>query len=55
MSERDVRFDHYLSKSAELKVLCEFVRRDFSTKGLIHHSWDHVLRDNRYLHTFLAM
>jgi len=40
-----VKLDHYLSKYAELKALYEVVKHDFSSKGLIHHNWNHVLRD----------
>lgn len=40
-----MRFDQYLSKYTELKALYELVEHDFSTKGLIHHNWNHVLRD----------
>lgn len=29
----------------ELKVLYELVKLDFTTKGLIHHNWNHILRD----------
>ena len=37
--------DQYLSKYAELKALYELVEHDFSTKELVHHNWNHVLRD----------
>jgi len=40
-----VKVDYYLSKYAELKALYELVKRDFSSKELIHHNWNHVLRD----------
>jgi len=40
-----MRLDHYLSKCAELRTLYELVEHDFSTKGLVHHNWNHVLRD----------
>lgn len=40
-----MRLDDYLSKFAELKALYELVKRDFSTKGLVHHNWNHILRD----------
>jgi putative nucleotidyltransferase with HDIG domain len=36
---------YYLSKYPELKVLYELVERDFSTKRLVHHNWNHALRD----------
>jgi HD superfamily phosphodiesterase len=37
--------DHYLSEYAGLKALYEVVRHDFIAKALIHHNWNHVLRD----------
>jgi len=40
-----MRLDYYLSKYAELKALYRLVEQDFSTKGLVHHNWNHVLRD----------
>jgi len=40
-----MRLEYYLSKYAELKTLYELVEHDFSTRGLIHHNWNHVLRD----------
>ncbi len=40
-----MRLDYYLSKFPELKALYELVKRDFSTKGLVHHNWNHILRD----------
>jgi len=40
-----MRLDYYLSKCAELRALYELVERDFSSKGLVHHNWNHVLRD----------
>jgi len=40
-----MRLDYYLSKYAGLKALYELVKRDFLAKGLVHHNWNHVLRD----------
>jgi len=40
-----MKLDYYLSRSAELKALYEVVRRTFSTKGLVHHNWNHIQRD----------
>jgi len=40
-----MNLDYYLSKYANLKALYELVRHDFSAKGLVHHNWNHVLRD----------
>jgi HD superfamily phosphodiesterase len=37
--------DQYLSEYAGLKALYEVVKHDFIAKGLIHHNWNHVLRD----------
>jgi putative nucleotidyltransferase with HDIG domain len=37
--------DTYLSTYPELLSLYDLVREDFSKKGLIHHNWDHVVRD----------
>lgn len=39
-----MRLDHYLSQYAELKVLYNFVERDYLTRGLVHHNWNHALR-----------
>jgi len=39
-----VKLDYYLSKHAELKALYDFVERDYSANGLVHHNWNHVLR-----------
>jgi len=35
----------YLSKFAELQTLYNAVKQDFLTKGLVHHNWNHILRD----------
>lgn len=40
-----MKLNKYLLKFAELKSLYETVKKDFLTKGLIHHNWNHVLRD----------
>lgn len=40
-----MKIDDYLLESNELKILYQLVKRDFSTKGLIHHNWQHILRD----------
>jgi HD superfamily phosphodiesterase len=40
-----MNFNFYLSKHAELKTLYELVKRDFFVRGLMHHNWNHVLRD----------
>jgi len=37
--------DYYPSDYAELKALYKLVEHDFLTKRLIHHNWNHVLRD----------
>lgn len=39
-----VRLNYYLSKHAELKALYDLVETDYSTRGLVHHNWNHVLR-----------
>jgi len=40
-----MELDYYLSKYATLKTLYRLVEHDFITKGLVHHNWNHVLRD----------
>lgn len=40
-----MKLNSYLLRFTELKVLYEVVKRDFSIKGLIHHNWNHILRD----------
>lgn len=40
-----VKIDDYLLQFDELRVLYELVKQDFSKKGLIHHNWQHILRD----------
>ena len=40
-----MRLDQFLSKFPEVRALYELVKNDFSTKGLVHHNWNHVLRD----------
>ena len=40
-----MKLNNYLSKFIELKSLYETVRKNFLTKGLVHHNWSHVLRD----------
>jgi len=40
-----MKLKEYLSKFGELKVLYEKVEQDFFTKGLVHHNWNHILRD----------
>ena len=40
-----MQLDYYLSKHAELKALYELVKHDFFAKELVHHNWNHVLRD----------
>jgi len=40
-----MNLDYYLSKHAGLKALYELVKHDFLVKGLVHHNWNHVLRD----------
>jgi len=39
-----IKLDNYLSRFPELKALYELVKKDFSTKGLVHHNWHHILR-----------
>jgi uncharacterized protein len=40
-----MKLDEYLSKWAQLRVLHQMVKQDFSTRGLIHHNWHHITRD----------
>jgi putative nucleotidyltransferase with HDIG domain len=40
-----MKLNHYLSEHTELKTLHEHVKHDFCTGGLIHHNWNHVVRD----------
>lgn len=40
-----MKLKEYLSKFAELRTLYEKVKEDFLTKGLVHHNWNHILRD----------
>jgi len=40
-----MKLSYYLLKHADLKALHERVKRDFCTRGLIHHNWNHVVRD----------
>lgn len=40
-----MKLDEYLSQSAELRVLYQMVKQNFSTRGLIHHNWHHITRD----------
>lgn len=40
-----MKLEEYLSKFSELKTLYEKVEQDFLTKGLVHHNWNHILRD----------
>ena len=40
-----MKLDNYLSRFPELKALYELVKKDFSTKGLVHHNWHHIVRD----------
>jgi HD superfamily phosphodiesterase len=40
-----MKLEDYLSKYAGLKALYELVKHDFLAKELIHHNWNHVLRD----------
>jgi len=35
----------YLMKHADLKTLYELVKCDLDTMGLVHHNWNHVVRD----------
>jgi len=39
-----MKLDRYFSKHAELKALCDLVKKDYSARGLVHHNWNHVLR-----------
>jgi HD superfamily phosphodiesterase len=43
--DKNMKLNEYLSKFTELKALYEKVEPDFLTKGLVHHNWNHVLRD----------
>jgi HD superfamily phosphodiesterase len=40
-----MKIEDYLLQFSELKVLYQLVKQDFSTRGLIHHNWHHILRD----------
>lgn len=40
-----MKLDDYLSMFPELKILYELVKKNFSTKGLVHHNWHHILRN----------
>jgi putative nucleotidyltransferase with HDIG domain len=40
-----MRLDSYLSKYTELKALYDLAEHDYKTKGLVHHNWNHILRD----------
>ena len=40
-----MKLNDYLSRFPELKTLYELVKKDFSTKGLVHHNWHHILRN----------
>lgn len=41
---RFMTLNSYLKKFAELKTLHSLVESDYSTRGLVHHNWNHVLR-----------
>lgn len=40
-----MKLNDHLSQSSELRVLYQIVEKDFSTRGLVHHNWHHILRD----------
>ncbi len=40
-----MKLKEYLLKFAELQTLYDMVKQDFLTKGLVHHNWNHILRD----------
>jgi HD superfamily phosphodiesterase len=40
-----MKFSFYLTQNADLKTLYELVKCDFGSKGLVHHNWNHVVRD----------
>lgn len=40
-----MKLDDYLMQFGDLKALYQLVKQDFSTRGLIHHNWHHILRD----------
>jgi len=40
-----MKLDDYLMQFGDLKALYQLVKQDFSTIGLIHHNWHHILRD----------
>lgn len=40
-----VKLDKYLLQFDDLKTLYGLIKRDFSTKGSVHHNWHHILRD----------
>jgi HD superfamily phosphodiesterase len=40
-----MKLKEYLLKFPELETLYLKVEKDFLTKGLVHHNWNHVLRD----------
>jgi HD superfamily phosphodiesterase len=40
-----MKFEEYLNNLPELKILYENVKKDFISRGLVHHNWTHILRD----------
>jgi HD superfamily phosphodiesterase len=40
-----MKLDDYLFQFEDLKLLYNKVAEEFSSKGLVHHNWNHVLRD----------
>lgn len=40
-----MKLDDYLMLYGDLKALYLLVKQDFCTRGLIHHNWQHILRD----------
>lgn len=40
-----MKLEGYLSGFAELRSLYEAVREEFLAKGLLHHNWNHILRN----------
>lgn len=40
-----MKLNEYLSKFTELQTLYDAVEQNFFAKGLVHHNWNHILRD----------
>jgi len=40
-----MKLDDYLSQFEDVRLLYDKVAEEFSSKGLVHHNWNHMLRD----------